>query len=398
MTHKGSLTWTRVRFGDLAHCVNDRVDDPKAAGVARYVGLEHLDAESLSIRRWGSPDDVESTKLRFKSGDIIFGKRRAYQRKIAVADFEGICSAHAMVLRPTPDAVATGFLPFFMQSDLFMERAIAISVGSLSPTINWKTLAEEEFALPPIALQTRLVPALQSVSDAVFAARAVVRESQKLFRSSLDAAFGFPIVPRVAAIRPRAGWVLKRVDELTDSSRPISYGILQPGPPVIDGIRMLRIMDFDAFGRRVQTEILRVSNDVAETSRTTYVRAGDLLVSVMATIGRTFVIPIELSGANVNRALTLLPCANTAMGEYLDAYFQSGFVRRLLDVDKIGSAQARINLSDLKALPVPIPANGDLKSVLATRETVIGMMSAAETRLSRTLELNRALNAATLGE
>ena len=164
---KGTATWKRVKFGEITRCVNDRVDDPKAAGVDRYVGLEHLDPESLSIRRWGTPDDVESTKLRFKPGDIIFGKRRAYQRKLAVADFEGICSAHAMVLRAKPDAVVPEFLPFFMQSDLFMERAIAISVGSLSPTINWKTLAAEEFALPSLEEQRRLVALLTARREVV---------------------------------------------------------------------------------------------------------------------------------------------------------------------------------------------------------------------------------------
>ena len=133
-----AATWKRVKFGDIAQCVNDRVDDPKAAGVERYVGLEHLEPGNLSIRRWGTPDDVESTKLRFKRGDIIFGKRRAYQRKLAVADFEGICSAHAMVLRARPNGVIPEFLPYFMQSDMFMERAVSISVGSLSPTINWR--------------------------------------------------------------------------------------------------------------------------------------------------------------------------------------------------------------------------------------------------------------------
>ncbi len=158
--------WKRVKFGEIAECVNDRVDDPAKAGVERYVGLEHLDPESLTIRRWGTPDEVESTKLRFKTGDIIFGKRRAYQRKLAVADFEGICSAHAMVLRAKPGRVIPEFLPFFMQSDLFMERAVAISVGSLSPTINWRTLATEEFVLPPLEEQRRMSMALNSLRAA----------------------------------------------------------------------------------------------------------------------------------------------------------------------------------------------------------------------------------------
>ena len=180
---RGSATWKRVKFGEVAECVNDRVDDPKAAGVDRYVGLEHLDPESLAIRRWGTPDDVESTKLRFKPGDIIFGKRRAYQRKLAVADFEGICSAHAMVLRAKPTAVLPAFLPFFMQSDLFMQRAVAISVGSLSPTINWKTLATEEFALPPLEEQRRIAEAARAST----LVRESLREAQATATALVDA-------------------------------------------------------------------------------------------------------------------------------------------------------------------------------------------------------------------
>jgi type I restriction enzyme S subunit len=157
--------WSRVRFDQIATQINDRVDNPAEAGVERYVGLEHLDPDSLRIRRWGEPTDVESTKLRFQPGDIIFGKRRVYQRKVAVADFEGICSAHAMVLRAKAGAVLPEFLPFFMQSDLFMERALSISVGSLSPTINWKALAAEEFLLPPIQEQARLLEALVTANE-----------------------------------------------------------------------------------------------------------------------------------------------------------------------------------------------------------------------------------------
>ena len=155
--------WTRVAFGDIAICINDRVDDPADAGVQRYVGLEHLDSDSLVIRRWGTPGDVTATKLRFRKGDIIFGRRRVYQRKLAVADFDGICSAHAMVLRARSGAVLSQFLPFFMQSDVFMERAKVISVGSLSPTINWRTLAHEEFALPPLDEQRRIANALSAI-------------------------------------------------------------------------------------------------------------------------------------------------------------------------------------------------------------------------------------------
>lgn len=152
--------WQIWRFDQIATNVNERINDPSKAETEYYVGLEHLDSDSLKIRRWGSPSDIEATKLRFRKGDIILGRRRVYQRKVAVADFDGICSAHALVLRAKPYVVLPEFLPFFMQSDIFMERAKAISVGSLSPTINWKTLAEEKFSIPTIDKQKRIVKVL----------------------------------------------------------------------------------------------------------------------------------------------------------------------------------------------------------------------------------------------
>jgi hypothetical protein len=131
--------WKRLPFAAFAESVNERVE-PADAAEDIYVGLDDLDSGDLHIRRWGKGSDVIGTKLRFRKGDIIFGRRRAYQRKLAVTEMDGICSAHAMVVRAKPEVVLPEFLPFLMMSDKFMNRAVEISVGSLSPTINWTTL------------------------------------------------------------------------------------------------------------------------------------------------------------------------------------------------------------------------------------------------------------------
>jgi restriction endonuclease S subunit len=158
--------WKMVKFGDIAQNVAVRVD-PADAKTDVYVGLEHLDPSTIHLRQWGHPTDVTGQKLAFKKGDVIFGRRRAYQRKLAVAEFDGICSAHAMVVRAKPKMILPEFLPFFLQSDMFMERAIEISVGSLSPTINWKTLKVQEFPLPPIDEQKRVAEILGAADEAL---------------------------------------------------------------------------------------------------------------------------------------------------------------------------------------------------------------------------------------
>jgi type I restriction enzyme, S subunit len=171
--------WKGWRFEQIVANLVERVN-PGDTSLDHYVGLEHLDSESLKIKRWGTPGDVIGEKLHFCIGDVIFGKRRAYQRKLAVADFEGICSAHAMVLRAKPEVVLPEFLPFFMQSDLFMNRALEISVGSLSPTINWRTLAEQEFLLPPFEEQHRIANLLWAINDSSYVILDLIKKAEDL--------------------------------------------------------------------------------------------------------------------------------------------------------------------------------------------------------------------------
>jgi restriction endonuclease S subunit len=152
-----------LRFDEIALSIADRVDDPTSAGVTQYVGLEHLDPDSIEITRWGTPEDVSATKLRFYPGDVIYGRRRAYQKKLGVARFEGICSAHALVLRARSESCLPGFLPYFLHSDQFHNRALEISVGSLSPTINWSTLKHQLFKLPSLDEQERILELLSAV-------------------------------------------------------------------------------------------------------------------------------------------------------------------------------------------------------------------------------------------
>lgn len=151
--------WKLFKFEDIAEKISETVK-PDEADVDIYVGLEHLDANDIHLRRKGVPSDVKGGKLRCYPGDVIFGKRRAYQRKAAIVDFDGICSAHAFVFRANSDIINPKLFPFFLHSDQFMHRMVDISVGGLSPTINWGDLKHQEFLLPPKEQQAKLAKLL----------------------------------------------------------------------------------------------------------------------------------------------------------------------------------------------------------------------------------------------
>lgn len=157
-----SKDWKKLSFGDLAYNISKRVD-PATTHETIYIGLEHIEPRQLRINSYGSPSEVIGQKLLFDNGDIIFGKRRAYQRKAAVASFPGICSAHAMVLRENNHHIVPGFLIHLIHTDVFMNTAIKISEGSLSPTIKWKTLADQNFIIPPKEVQEKLLKSLEKI-------------------------------------------------------------------------------------------------------------------------------------------------------------------------------------------------------------------------------------------
>ena len=154
--------WTRVQFGDVVRLSKARSRHPESEGYQRVVGLEHIDPGDLRIRRWADISDGTTFTSVFRPGQVLFGKRRAYQRKVAMADFTGICSGDIYVLEPSGNALMPELLPFICQTDAFFDHAIATSAGSLSPRTNWKSLANFEFLLPPIQEQVRLVDVLSA--------------------------------------------------------------------------------------------------------------------------------------------------------------------------------------------------------------------------------------------
>ena len=173
--------WRRVKFGDVVRLNKDSSRDPAAEGLERYVGLEHIEPGDLRIRSWGDIADGTSFTNRFRPGQVLFGKRRAYQRKVAVADFDGVCSGDIYVFEPKdPGVLLPELLPFLCQTDAFFDYAVGTSAGSLSPRTNWKSLALYEFALPPLEEQRRILSMLRVFLESINAAYGLIVETEKL--------------------------------------------------------------------------------------------------------------------------------------------------------------------------------------------------------------------------
>lgn len=377
--------WKIWRFDQMATNVNARIDNPSESGMEHYVGLEHLDSDSLKIRRWGTPDDVEATKLTFKKGDIIFGRRRAYQRKLGVAEFDGICSAHAMVLRAKPDVVLPKFLPFFMQSDLFMRRAVDISVGSLSPTINWKTMAAQEFALPPLSEQGRLTELLSAHAELCERLREAESLAERARRAALLDAFR---PDRGASDRFPSHWSIKRTQEVGDvqlgQQRHPKY---ESGTNIRPYLRVANVLD-GWIDFRDLNEMHFPQADLSKFE----LQAGDVLLNEGQSfdlVGRSAVYRGEVPGICCQKTLIRFRCGESLLPDFAQAFFQHClYTGQFAAMCVQTTSMAHLTAVRFAAMLMPVPPLEEQAKIASVVKATASAAEALRRRMAGTVALS----------
>lgn len=217
--------WKRVKFGDVVRCVRDRVD-PATTGIARFVAGEHMDTDELRIRRWGEVDPQSlgpAFHMRFRPGNVLYGSRRTYLRKVCLADFEGICANTTFVLESAnPQVLLPELLPFLMQAEGFHEHSKRESKGSVNPYVNFSDLAWYEFALPPLEEQRRVLPLLRAAADNASSLHDLVAKSAVLPASIRESLCVTSIVGNQALLAWKGmegPWPMVRLGNLIELSR-----------------------------------------------------------------------------------------------------------------------------------------------------------------------------------
>ena len=170
---------SRVKLGDVAREYKATVKD--ASGLP-IVGLEHLTPGEITLDRWDEGTENTFTK-EFKKGQMLFGRRRAYLKKAALAPFDGVCSGDITVIEAIPGKILPDLLPFIIQNDLLFDYAVGKSAGSLSPRVKWIDLKDYEFELPEISKQAPMVELLQAAHAARKAYKELIQATDDLVKS-----------------------------------------------------------------------------------------------------------------------------------------------------------------------------------------------------------------------
>jgi type I restriction enzyme S subunit len=176
-----------VKLGDIAIESKETFSGDKA-GVP-IVGLEHLAPNEVTLSNWNVDVDNTFTKM-FRKGDVLFGRRRAYLKKAAVAPFYGVCSGDITVIRAKDDKLFPDLLPFIIQNDDFFDYAVGKSAGSLSPRVKWSHLQNYKLRIPDMDQQMKVAELLWSINDSRLAYQSLLIETDGLVKSQFVEMFG----------------------------------------------------------------------------------------------------------------------------------------------------------------------------------------------------------------
>ncbi len=337
-----------VKFGDICREVKLTTKDPIADGYERYIGLEHLDSGSLKIKRWGliSEDNPSFTRV-FKKGHILFGKRRPYLKKAAIAEFDGICSSDILVLEPKNGFVEKDYLSRIIQTDLFWNWAVKTSSGSLSPRTKFSALQELRLNIIQRDKQSIASEILDLIDKKFLSKEELLKSAETLFR----------IVLSKELWHPNSSWKEFSIGELGE----VKLG-RQRTPAYVTGkyskpyLRVVNVLDGELDLNDVE-EMDFDTNDF----KTHQLRANDILVTEgditsIFNVGRVAIYNGEIENCCIQNTLIRFRCGPLILPEFALYLFRCAFYKRVFAYAANMTTVAHLGAGRFSAIKVSIPS------------------------------------------
>jgi type I restriction enzyme, S subunit len=375
-----------------------------------YIGTKDVGYDTTISYQTGvviPPEDFVNFRLAPAHCTFVCAEGGSAGRKIGFTQKEVFFGNKLYAIVPGPK-MDSKFTFYFCISDSFKEQFKNRMSGMIGG-VNQKKFKTIEIPVPPLEEQQRIVsildeafdnisntteqvkgkmessrPLLDSIFNSAFTgiltekwrresssnqtASVLMERILESRRTRSDGKYSEPITPQEEYCHEiPEEWAFATIEQLLRMNSGLSYGILKPGDSDPNGVPMVRVLDI-GDGKLSGTEIFMVSEKLANEYKRTRLEEGDIMLAVMATIGRCAIVPPHLSGGNVNRALAVLKLTKEINPKYILYSLLSPQIQTLFQSKKQGAAQARINLGDLRKYCVPIPP-------LAEQEIIIQLLS-----------------------
>lgn len=353
--------WQTTKFGNV--CTLDRVHSKGAA--LPYVGLEDIVGGEGQFTGSTEPKKVQSSTFQFTSGHLLYGRLRPYLNKVFLPDFDGHCSTEIFPIRPAPN-VDRRYLYYWLSTDMIAKKIDYTSTGARMPRANMDAVLEFPIWLPPLAEQQRIV----AILDEAFAGLATatdnavknLKNARELFQATIHSAL-------TGARADTDAWPPAPLSSLVIEGRGISYGVVKPGRHDPSGVRVIKSQQV-RDGWVDLAEDFRITKELDKEYSRTRLQGGEVLLNLVgASIGRSAIAPNEIRGANVTRAIAVIP-VHHELSAWVQYNLHAHAGQQLIKSSTGGTAQPVLNLGDVKNLPIPMPPK-------AVREKVVANLNAA---------------------
>ena len=334
---------SQVKLGDVAVESRETYKGDKTG--MPIVGLEHITPGEVTLSNWDTDTDNTFTK-RFRKGDMLFGRRRAYLKKAAQAPFDGICSGDITVIRAKEDLLLPELLPFVIQNDNLFDFAVGKSAGSLSPRVKWDNLKNYTVELPPMEEQRKLAEVLWSINDTLQAYQKLLTETDALVQAQFVEMFGDPETVVKTAINTVADVADVQVGLVIKPTR--FYATNGTGTPAFRSLNVgpMQINDNDW---------VYFTDEGMKQNPRTIVHTGDVLVVRSGYPGTSCVVTPEYDGRNAVDLIIAHPKTNLILPEFLCAYTNFPHGKNQIDNMQRGIAQKHFNVSLYNNMKIVVP-------------------------------------------
>ena len=347
-----------VKFGDVASRLNIHVDQSNT-DLEYYIGGEHIESCEFMIH---SKAPIKGATIGyqfqfgFESGDILFMTKNPHLRKASMVDFRGLCSIATFVIRTNnQDVLLQEFLLTEMQTDRFWNYLEEHKSGGVNYFINWGTLSNYEFELPDILTQ-------KEIADKAWAAYRL-KESYKRLLAATDEM----VKSRFIEMFGDKQWKEVHLEDVVSEDCSLSYGIVQPGEGVNEGIPVVRPVDL--INNIVEPDNLkRTTTEIANAYKRTTLRGGELLLCVRGTTGLLAMASNNLNGGNVTRGIVPIWFRQNVSKSFMFYLMKSDYVQKQIKDKTYGTTLLQINIKDLRQIKVILPPDTLQQEFIAIAE------------------------------
>ena len=267
------------------------------------------------------------------------------------------------------DYLNNKFLYYWMTSQKDMIGSFYRGAGIQHPSM-YKVLTMQ-VPIPALSEQNRIVGILDTFTASIENLKQQIAERRKQYEYYRDQLLDF---------KGKEGVETKALEDLVSSDCSLSYGIVQPGDDVPDGVPVVRPVDLITTYIRLEG-LKRTDQQISDSYKRTILKGDEILFCVRGTTGIMGLSTSELYGCNVTRGIVPVSFDNETTKMFVYYQLKSHRLQRMIEEKTNGTALRQINIKDLRLLNIILPSLSEQSRIVSILDTFEASIANLEAQL-----------------